>query len=60
LNHLNVQSVVSCLLFGQAHAPQLGVREERVKPDETRLLELFKGYLKEVRKLATLSDSWGG
>ncbi len=38
----------------------LGVREERVKPDEDRLLELFKGYLKEVRKLAMLADSWGG
>ncbi len=38
----------------------LGVREDRVKPDEDRLLELFKAYLKEVRKLAMLADSWGG
>lgn len=38
----------------------LGVREDRVKPDEDRLLELFKAYLREVRKLAMLADSWGG
>lgn len=38
----------------------LQVREERIKPDEARLLEMFKLYLKEVRKLAMLADSWGG
>jgi predicted nucleotidyltransferase len=38
----------------------LGVREERLKPDEGRLLEMLKLYLKEIRKLALLADSWGG
>ena len=42
-------------LFGEL----LAVREERLKPDEGRLLEMVRLYLKEIRKLALLADSWG-
>lgn len=36
------------------------VREERSKPDEAQLNRLFKDYLREVRKLASIADSQGG
>ncbi len=50
----------ACELDAAVFEELLDVREGRVKPGEERLLELFKGYLKEVRKLALFADSWGG
>lgn len=47
-------------LDGPLFEELLGVREERLKPDEARLREMVKLYLKEIRKLALLADSWGG
>jgi predicted nucleotidyltransferase len=36
------------------------IKEGRVKPKVTEMNKLFKGYLKEVRKLAKLVDKMGG
>lgn len=38
----------------------LSIKEGRVKPGVMEINELFKGYLKEVRKLAKLVDKMGG
>jgi len=38
----------------------LAVREGRSKPGAHELVDLFKSYLKTVRRLALLVDSWGG
>jgi predicted nucleotidyltransferase len=38
----------------------LALKEGRIKPNVTEMNELFKGYLKEVRKLAKLVDKMGG
>jgi predicted nucleotidyltransferase len=46
-------------LNGPLFEELLAVREERLKPDEERLREMVKLYLKEIRKLALLTDSWG-
>jgi len=36
------------------------VREEKSKPPKDRLPALFKAYMREVRKMALIADSWGG
>ncbi|MFO7784670.1 MAG: hypothetical protein ACQET7_12750 [Thermodesulfobacteriota bacterium] len=38
----------------------LAIREGRSKPGADQLVDLFKAYLKTVRKLALIVDSWGG
>jgi hypothetical protein len=38
----------------------LDIKEEKTKPSEAEILELFKNYLREVRKLAKLVDTLGG
>jgi hypothetical protein len=38
----------------------LDVKDERVKPGDMEVMDLFKEYLREVRKLAKLVDTLGG
>jgi hypothetical protein len=38
----------------------LDIKEEKVKPDDTEIRNLFKDYLREVRKLSKLVDALGG
>jgi predicted nucleotidyltransferase len=38
----------------------LDVKDERVKPGDLEVMDLFKEYLREVRKLAKLVDTLGG
>ena len=38
----------------------LDVKEDRIKPDDGDLLDLFKNYLKEVHELSKQVDDLGG
>ena len=38
----------------------LDVKDEKVKPGDMEVMDLFKEYLREVRKLAKLVDTLGG
>ena len=38
----------------------LDIKTEKVKLNDTEIVKVFKGYLKEVRKLAKLVDALGG
>jgi len=38
----------------------LDIKEQKIKPDDAETQFLFRGYLKEVRKLSKIVDTWGG
>ncbi|MFC1533039.1 hypothetical protein ACFL7M_06715 [Thermodesulfobacteriota bacterium] len=38
----------------------LDIRERNIKPNDTELREIFKDYLKEIRKLSKIVDELGG
>lgn len=38
----------------------LDVKEERIKPDDSTLNQLFKGYVEEARRLSKIVDTLGG
>ena len=38
----------------------LDIRERKIKPNDTDLLDIFKEYLKEIRKLSKIVDELGG
>ncbi len=38
----------------------LGVRGETIRPGKERLMDLFRAYMEEIRKLARTVDAWGG
>jgi len=38
----------------------IDIKEERIKPKDDEIINLFKGYLTEVRKLSKIADDLGG
>jgi hypothetical protein len=38
----------------------LDIKEEKIKPNDSEVNDLFQAYLKEVRKLSRIVDKLGG
>jgi predicted nucleotidyltransferase len=53
----------ACETFGMDHGlfnKLLDIREQKIKPKDTDLLETYKKYLKEIRGLSKIVDNLGG